>query len=112
MPTGEDPADFRRGVISQIGAHKVDHPEAIMDYAVIFPEVFRRLRDHYYEERKRVLRRNKENVLRYLSEERGQLSAREQGQVESTLGTLRSRYGYCDHCAKDALSHLMRRRYA
>ena len=82
-----------------------------MDYPRIFPDLFRRLRDHFFEERKRVLRKNKENVLKYLSEERGTLSSKEQAQVESTLKTMAERYGYCEHCAKDAILFLMRKRY-
>jgi serine protein kinase len=112
MPAGEDAGDFRRGLISQIGAHKLDHPDAQMDYTRIFPELFRRLRDHYFEERKRVLRRNKENILKYLSDDRGTLTAKEQTQVETTLKAMHDRYGYCEYCAKDAILHLMRRRYA
>ncbi|MET0402629.1 MAG: serine protein kinase PrkA [Cystobacter sp.] len=112
MPKGEDAGEFRRGLISQIGAHKLDHPDdAAMDYPRIFPDLFRHLRDHYFEERKRVLRRNKENVLKYLSEDRGSLSSREQVQVESTLRAMSERYGYCEHCAKDAILFLMRKRY-
>jgi predicted Ser/Thr protein kinase len=112
MPKGEDPGDFRRGVIGQIGAHRLENPEGQLDYGRIFPEMFRRLRDHFFEERQRVIRRNKENVLKYLSDERGALSAREQQQVESTLSAMASRYGYCEHCAKDAITFLMRKRYA
>lgn len=111
MPQGEDPREFRRGLIAQIGAHKLDNPDADMDYPRIFPDMFRRLRDHYFEERKRVLRRNKENILKHLSEERATLSAKEQAQVESTLKTMAERYGYCEHCAKDALLFLMKKRY-
>ncbi|HSP80754.1 MAG TPA: serine protein kinase PrkA, partial [Myxococcaceae bacterium] len=111
MPLGEEPDEYRRGLISQIGAHKLDNPDAEMDYPRIFPDMFRRLRDHYFEERKRVLRRNKENILKYLSEERGSLSAREQKQVESTLQAMHDRYGYCEDCAKDAILFLMKRRY-
>ena len=111
MPRGEDAGEFRRGLISQIGAHKLDNPDAEMDYPRIFPDLFRHLRDHYFEERKRVLRRNKENVLKYLSEDRGTLSSREQAQVESTLQAMSERYGYCEHCAKDAILFLMRKRY-
>ncbi|XXF75031.1 serine protein kinase PrkA [Myxococcaceae bacterium GXIMD 01537] len=111
MPVGEDPAEYRRGLIASIGAHRLDNPDAEMDYPRIFPDMFKRLRDHYFEERKRLLRKNKENVLKYLSEERGQLTAREQAQVESTLKTMRERYGYCDHCAKDAILFLMKYRY-
>jgi serine protein kinase len=111
MPRGEDAGDFRRGLISGVGAYRMDHPDVELDYASIFPDIFRRLRDHYYEERKRVLRKQKENVLKYLSEERASLVPREQAQVESTLQTMASRYGYCEHCAKDAILFLMKRRY-
>jgi serine protein kinase len=113
MPKGEDAGDFRRGMIASIGAHKLDNPtDAEMDYPRIFPDLFKRLRDHFFEERKRVLRKNRENVLKYLSEDRGQLSSKEQAQVESTLSAMKSRYGYCEHCAKDAILFVMRKRYA
>ncbi|HEY8206145.1 MAG TPA: serine protein kinase PrkA [Myxococcaceae bacterium] len=113
MPKGEDAGDFRRGLIASIGAHRLDNPDAgEMDYARIFPDLFRRLRDHFFEERKRVLRKNKENILKYLSEDRNQLSNKEQQQVESTLKEMTSRYGYCEACAKDAILFVMRKRYA
>lgn len=111
MPKGEDAGDFRRGLIAQIGAHKLDHPDAEMDFPRIFPDLFRRLRDHFFEERRRVLRKNEENILKYLSDDRSGLSPKEQSQVESTLSTMRSRYGYCEACSKDSILFLMRRRY-
>jgi serine protein kinase len=111
MPKGEDAGEYRRGLISSIGAHRLDNPDVGMDYSVIFPDMFKRLRDHYFEERKRVLRKNKENVLKYLSEERGTLSSKEQTQVESTLKTMAEKYGYCEHCSKDAILFLMKKRY-
>ncbi|MFN0062586.1 MAG: PrkA family serine protein kinase [Myxococcaceae bacterium] len=112
MPKGEDAGEFRRGLIAQIGAHKVDHPDERMDYSQIFPELFRRIREHFFEERKRVLQRNAENVLKFLSEDKAQLSTKERSQVEETLQAMHKRYGYCEHCAKDAILFVMRKRYA
>lgn len=83
-----------------------------MPYAQVFPELFRRLRDHFFEERKRTLRRNKENVLRYLADDAGSLESRDRAAVEEMLRNMRERYGYCENCAKDAILLLMRRRYA
>lgn len=112
MPPGEDRKNFRRGLISAIGAFRLDHPDAAeIDYVAIFPDLFRRLRDHYFEERKRQLRRSREDVLRYLSDERGSLDEKARARVEDTLRTLRVRYGYCEQCAQDAVLFLMRRRY-
>jgi hypothetical protein len=50
-------------------------------------------------------------MLRYLGDDRGQLSAKEIAQVESTLGSMKDRFGYCDNCAKDALLLLLTKRY-
>jgi predicted Ser/Thr protein kinase len=112
MPSGDDRRNFRRGLISAIGAFRLDHPDASeIDYAAIFPDLFRRLRDHYFEERKRQLRRNREDVLRYLSDERSSLDEKARGRVADTLRTMRERYGYCEQCAQDAVLFLMRRRY-
>ena len=112
-PDTEERGAFRRGVIAAIGAWRLDHPsEARMPYAQVFPELFRRLRDHFFEERKRTLRRNKENVLRYLADDAGSLESRDRAAVEEMLRNMRERYGYCENCAKDAILLLMRRRYA
>ena len=112
MPPAEDPAVFRRGVISAVGAFRLDHPDVKeIDFVGIFPDLFRRLRDHYYEERKRQIRRVREDVLRYLSDERDTLEEKARREVEGTVRRMRERYGYCEHCAQDALMFLMRRRY-
>lgn len=111
MATGEDRREFRRQLISTIGAHKLDHPEGELDFAQIFPDLFRRLRDHYFEERKRTLRKLAEKVLRYLGDDRSLLLAKEVQQVEATLVGMREKYGYCTDCAKEALVLLLGRRY-
>jgi len=113
MPSGDDRASFRRGLIASIGAYRLDHPDVTqeIDYVAIFPDLFRHLRDHYFEERKRQLRRSRENVLRYLSDERASLDDKARRQVEETLRVMRDRYGYCESCAQDAILFLLRRRY-
>ncbi len=108
----EGRADFRRSLIAAVGAYRVDHPDtAEIDVAAIFPEHFRRLRDHYYEERKAELARNKENLLRHLTGEGGPQEDRVRREVEQTLRTMQERYGYCQACAREAVLFLLRRRY-
>ncbi len=111
MAGAEDRREFRRGLISAVGAHRLEHTEGELDYSQIFPDLFRRLRDHFFDERKRTLRKNAEKVLRYLGEERAQLSSREQQQVAETLRGMQEKYGYCEHCAKDGIILLLARRY-
>jgi len=112
MPRGDDAGAFRRGLITQVAAFRLDHQDAPIDCARIFPEIFRRLREHFFQERKRVLERNAANILKYLSDERTGLQPKEQAQVQQTLSTLATRFGYCEACARDAILALVRRRYA
>jgi predicted Ser/Thr protein kinase len=112
MPEGESRTAFRRGLIAAVGAFRLDHPDAAeIDYVAIFPDLFRRLREHTYEERRRELGRATESLLRYLSDERASLDEKARRQVERTLASLRDRYGYCEECARDAILFLTRRRY-
>jgi predicted Ser/Thr protein kinase len=112
MPPDEERGDFRRGLISSVGAFRLDHPNDPVDYPRIFPDLFRRLRDHYFDEHKKVLRKSGSNVLKYLSEDKKELSPKEAGQAEQALQTMRARYRYCEHCAKDAIAFLMQKRYS
>lgn len=114
-PEAEDRSGFRRGLIAAVGAWRLDHPtERQVEYGRIFPELFRRLRDHFFEERKRVLLRNKENVIAWLAggEERDRIPAPERRAVEEILRNMRERYGYCENCARDVILLLLQRRYA
>ena len=112
MPKGDDPREFRKALIASIGAWRIDNPEAEVDYPRIFPDLFKRLAEHFFEERKRQLKRNVENILKYLSDERTSLSAKEQIQVRTTLDEMARRFGYTDGSARDAIVFLVKRRYA
>jgi len=112
MPPEENRAEFRRGLIAAVGAYKLDHPQEAVDYVRAFPELFRRLRDHYLDERKKTLRKNTERVLAYLAGDRKMLLPRDLVLVEDTLKAMRERHGYCDACAQEAILLLMKKRYA
>ena len=112
MPADEERGDFRRGLIGSVGAFRLDHPTDPVEYQRIFPDLFRRLRDHYFDERKKTLRRSSQNLLKFLSDDRKDLSPKELVQVEAALKTMITRYHYCEHCAKDAIVFLMKKRYA
>jgi serine protein kinase len=99
-------------VISTVGAWRIDNPDVPVDYARIFPDLFKRLSDHFYEERKRQLKRNVENILKYLGDERSSLSPKEQAQVTKTMDEMVARFGYTPASAKDSIVFLTRKRYS
>ncbi len=112
MPAEEERGEFRRGLIGAVGAFRLDHPDDPVDYPRIFPDLFRRVRDHYFDERKKTLRRSTQNLLRFLSDDKKDLSPKELAQADAALKTMTTRYGYCEQCAKDATVFLMKKRYA
>src|SRR5690349_12994587 len=82
-PTDEDRGVFRRSLIATVGAYRLDHPDQKeIDTQAIFPDLFKRLRDHSYAERKRQLEKGKADVLRYLSGERASLDEKARKAVE------------------------------
>ncbi len=107
--------EFRRGLITSIGAHRLENPEetgTVLDYPSIFPELFQRLRDHYHEEHRRQLSEAFEAFLSML--DAGPDSGAEgkrRRQVEKMLSELRERHGYCENCARDVVLALMNKRY-
>src|SRR4029077_5575361 len=57
--------EFRREVISRIGAWSIDHPRQRPDYDAIFPRPIAELRESFFEERKKQVRKINEDLLVY-----------------------------------------------
>jgi len=104
--------EFRREVISRIGAWSIDHPRQKPDYDAIFPRQIAELRTSFFEERKKQVRKINEELLVLLTDGPAHMQADSAAASSATLATLKSRFGYCDNCAKDAVLALIRKRYS
>jgi len=104
--------EFRREVISRIGAWSIDHPRQKPDYDAIFPRPIAELRESFFEERKKQVRKINEDLLVYLADGPDRMQPDAAAAAGATLTTLKSRFGYCDNCAKDAVLALIRKRYS
>jgi serine protein kinase len=107
--------DARHEIISRVGAWSIEHPGQKIDYALVFPRQLQQLRDAYFEQRKKLLKKTNEELLMYLADgadkTRGRIEKESFERVETTLRNLEERYAYCRNCAKDAVSYLLRKRY-
>ncbi|MFH0902897.1 MAG: serine protein kinase PrkA [Pseudomonadota bacterium] len=105
--------DYRQDIFSRIGAWSVDHPNQKPNYGEIFPKQFEKLRESYFEERKKTVRKTNEDLLKYLTDGPSHVADEEvRVRVETTLANLRQKHGYCERCARDALSFLLRKRHS
>jgi predicted Ser/Thr protein kinase len=104
--------EFRREVISRIGAWSIDHPRQKPDYDAIFPRPIAELREAFFEERKKQVRKINEDLLVYLADGPAKMQPDAAAAASATLSMMKSRYGYCENCAKDAVLALIRKRYS
>jgi predicted Ser/Thr protein kinase len=103
--------EFRREVISRIGAWSIDHPRQKPDYEQIFPRPIIELRESFFDERKKQVRKINEDLLVLLTDGPDKMQPDASAAALKTLNNLKARYGYCDECAKDAVLALIRKRY-
>ncbi len=96
--------------MTKIGAWSVDNKGEKPDYPLIFPDHFERLRSSYYESHRQLVKRNLEDALRVLSD--GSLEEDRRQRAEETLARLQQDHGYCEICAREAITLLFRTRYA
>ncbi|MBK6848684.1 MAG: serine protein kinase PrkA [Proteobacteria bacterium] len=104
--------DFRRGLISRIGAWALDHPDRRPEYAEVFPQHLTRLRERYYEQQHQRVRRLLGQALQLLAGEQAGLSPDDLGRARALLERLERQFGYAEPCAREALMRLARSRYA
>jgi serine protein kinase len=102
---------FRQNIISQVGAWSLDHPNEPVVYAKVFPEFWRLLEKHYYESQKALLTKMHNALLVYDSKDAKTTEEEGSRLAQQTVDNMREKLGYCDHCAKEVITFLMRQRY-
>lgn len=107
--SGMSPADFRQEVIAKIGAWSLDNPGKRPDYEQIFPRPIADLREAFFSERKRQVTKINQDLLVFLVDGPDKMALDAVEAVRTTLDTLKTRFGYCGKCAKDAVLALLKK---
>jgi predicted Ser/Thr protein kinase len=105
----ESPDDFRRSIIGQIGAYKLEHPEDKVDYELLFGGYMKRLNEDFYNQRKKAVLRLEQAFLKVLDGEDKDVDAKEREQVDAFRKNLHA-LGYNDASARSAIAFMMKRR--
>jgi predicted Ser/Thr protein kinase len=111
--------DHRRGLISTIAAWAIDHPGEKIVNSVVFPQPMKKLREAVFTDRRKAVALVVRDLVGMLRDgQRGQsreagATLREEQRRNATFALTRLRgMGYCDSCALDAASALLRARLA
>lgn len=112
--------EYRKGLISQIAAWAIDHPGQKIVNQVVFPEQLRKLRDTVFADRKKVLGSIVRDLIGLLRQrtsgeardaEAGALREEQRKVALAALERLKG-MGYCERCALDAATSVLRSRFA
>jgi serine protein kinase len=112
LDVGAKANEFRQDLIAKVGAWSLDHSGQKPDFAVIFPDYFKRLREATFEERKKAVRGGVADLLKLVTGNAGLLSADATKRARASLDALINRFGYIEASARDAVALLVRARYS
>ena len=113
LDVGNKGGDFRREVISRIGAWSIDNPQQKPDYPSIFAREFTKLRGAYFEASRMVVKKTIEDILIVLAENGEAIrGAEERERALTAVSRLQKERGYCLSCMREAVSFLHRHHYA
>jgi predicted Ser/Thr protein kinase len=120
----EDKEHFRQNIMTQLGVYALENPQAGregMDYAKVFPDLMKRIRDHYIDEHSQLMKRVYDAITLFEQRDNGVPAdagrTRTVEQIEAEkLGTtmienMEKRFGYSKVSAREAFIFLFQKRY-
>lgn len=104
--------DARRQMISAIAAWAIDHPGQKVDARAVFPHFLKRIREAIFEGKRGEVARRARDIIVLVRDEGAGLDAAAKADARGVLDRLAERFAYCDYCAADMASMLVRKRYS
>jgi predicted Ser/Thr protein kinase len=106
-----DGGEARKQMISAIAAWSLDHTTEKVEARKVFPHFLRRIREAMYAERRTAVAKLARDVV-VLSRDEGEgLDAQHKADARACLDRMTRLFGYCEHCAIDAASLTLRKRF-
>jgi predicted Ser/Thr protein kinase len=109
MSSHETAEDFRRGLIAQIGAYKLEHPDDDVDYALLFGGWMKKLNEDFYAKRRKGAERIESAFVKLLDDDVRGVDPKDLEQAQQMQQRLHAR-GYSDSSARTVMAWLLRRR--
>lgn len=106
-----DAQDSRRQMISAIAAWAIDHPGQKVEARAVFPHFSKRIREAIFEGKRPEVARSAKDIIVLVRDEGSGMDANSKRSARGVLDRLAERFSYCDNCATDMASMLLRKRY-
>lgn len=112
LSPNENREDFRRALISKIGAWGLDHPAQSPNYRELFGTYIDRMEARFFESQARQIARNLQDALRMLEGDVRTLSDEAKATAKRTIDTMTERFHYPKLCTEECIGYLLRTKYA
>jgi serine protein kinase len=106
-----DATEWRQQFISAIAAWALDHPGSKLEAALVFPQYIKRMREAIFAQRRPAVARLVRDVVLVMREEGTGVDAERRKNALGLVERMVERFGYCNDCATDAATALVRRRF-
>ncbi|MEZ0227787.1 MAG: serine protein kinase PrkA [Planctomycetota bacterium] len=108
----EKPNVWRKQLIMRIAGWAIDNPGRPIPYHDLFRDIFKALKQAYYKKREASVAQIEEHILRFGTDDWISVPKPEQKNVKRSLARMKVKYGYCELCAKEVLSYVLKHREA
>ncbi len=100
----------REGVLGRVAAWKIENPSAQIDISGIFPDFLRKVQDHYYDEKSKVIEAAQKAMLALGTDEEKSLGDQDSALAKTAFTQLESRFGYSERATRASLKFLLSNR--
>ncbi len=106
-----EPGEVRGQLIGAIAAWAIDHPGQKVVAGHVFPQHLHRMREAIFADKRAEVAGLSRDIVVLVREDGAGLDAERKKRAEAAIERMTSRFGYCRHCASDASSLLLRKRF-
>ncbi len=104
----ENAEQFRKNLVTRIGAFSIENPGSKIDYMRLFGDIFRALRGDFHKRREKQILTLLQDILRFGTDEFRNVDVAQRRVVKRSIARLKVRYGYCLHCAKEVVAYVLK----
>jgi serine protein kinase len=97
----------REAVLARIAAWKIENPSTKIDIPSIFPDFVRKVQEHYFEEKSKVIESAQKAMLATGTDLEKQLGEQELELARTGYRQLQARFGYSERAARSSLKFLI-----
>ena len=111
LPAKENKEDFRRSLISQIGAWSLENHGKKPNYRELFSGFIDKLESEFFAERRKVIERNLELIIQCANGDGASLQNEERTTADLAIKVMNERFNYPTACVSECAAYILKTRY-